>query len=191
MIPPLAIDVEERDELFRRANHRFPCHSYQRVVALRESTPDVRSFLACEQCLPSCHQTSALLLDDRRVPPERSANLEVLSFNNALRPGNFASDHRIVDGFGAPVWYEALGNQIVNAIPNQQVVLEAHEKAGFSGVPLSARPTAELEVDSAAFMTVRSDHVKTTRRPQPRRGPFRLRPPAGYRSRARPCWSRW
>src|SRR5688572_10092743 len=102
---------------------------------------------------------AALSFEDLRVPPQRAPDLEVLPVDDPLYAGDLRAHDRVLDGTW-PRGASAPGEQIAEPVAHHQVVVEADEEARLAGITLPAGAAAQLQVDAAAFMTIRADHVQ-------------------------------
>ena len=97
VIAPRAIDLEQHHRPLGAADGLLADLADQRAPALGRPLPDLEHLVAVQERLPGVHDLASLLLDDRRVAPQRLANLEVLPFDDALRAGDLAAQHGMVD----------------------------------------------------------------------------------------------
>ena len=97
VVAPGAVDARERDHALG-IDHRLLAHSRdERRAALRLLLPDVRPIRTIENGLPPLDQLAVLLLDHGGVARQRPADLEVLSFDDALRARDFPPDDAALD----------------------------------------------------------------------------------------------
>ena len=108
-----------------------------------------------------------LPFDGRRVAPQRPPDLEVLAFDDALRAGDLAAQHGMVERLVASAGHDAAGDQRLDAVAHQQVVFEADEEARLARIALPSGTAAELKIHAAALVTVRADHVEAAERRDP------------------------
>ena len=105
-----------------------------------------------------------LLLDDRGVPRERPANLEVLAFDDALRARDFTPHDRALDWRIRRLRKESRRNQVADPVSHQELIVEAHEEARLARIALPAGASPKLQVDSPALVPIRADHVQAAER---------------------------
>ena len=134
--------------------------------------------------MPPLHELPVLFLDDRGVARQRPANLEVLTFDDALRARDFAPDHGVSIGASDCSRKEPRRNQAVDAVADQEVILEAHEEARLARIALPAGASPQLQVHTPALVPIRADHIQAAE--ALRHG----RRPGGCPCRDRPCSSR-
>ena len=113
-----------------------------------------------EHGAPPLEQPAMLLLDDGGVARERPADLEVLPFDDALRPRDLAADDRVLDRRVGRGGTQAGRNQAVDPVAHQQIVLEADEEPRLAGIALAPRAAAQLQVDAPALVAVRADDIE-------------------------------
>jgi hypothetical protein len=65
----------------------------------------------------------------RRMYRHNVSDLEVLTFDDALGSSDFGAQHRMVDWLIAPAGHDPTGDERLDAVADQQIVLEAHEEA--------------------------------------------------------------
>ena len=99
--------------------------------------------------------------------------------------------HGMVERFVALAGHDATRDERLDAVPHQQVVLEAHEEPRLARIALPSGAAPELKIHTAALVTIRPDHVEAAERRDLVVCPPRPRLPAGCRCRGRPCSSRW
>ena len=85
------------------------------------------------------------------------------------------------------VWHrDPAGEQRLDAVLDQEVVLEADQEARFAGIALAPGAAAQLQVDAAALVPVRADDIEAAEAHPGRR--LRLpRPPPSLMSVPRPA----
>src|SRR5688500_3166028 len=101
----------------------------------------------------------ALPLEDLGIPSQRTADLEVLPFDNPLHTSDLRAHNRVLER----IWTggaNAIGEQITQAVSHHQVLLEAEVEARRAGIALPAGATPQLQVDTAAFMTIGADDIQ-------------------------------
>ena len=59
---------------------------------------------------------------------------------------------------------DATGEQRLDAVADQQIVLEADEEPRLAGIALPSGAAAQLQIDAAALVPVRADHVEAAQR---------------------------
>ena len=130
VVDPASVDMEKCN---------LPFHISQNVLAY--SSAQLQKALGCVLSQQRCGRpilqdisallmnNLALLLDNGRIVPQRSANLEVLAFDNALRPCDFVPYHGIVNRLILPRKLVLRRDELFNAVPPQQVVLQADKES--------------------------------------------------------------
>ena len=98
MIAPRPVDASERDRALCVDDGALAHHGYERSALFRGSLPDARCILPCQDRVASLDDQIVLLLDNRGIPGERPANLEVLTLDDPLRARDLTLDDRAVDG---------------------------------------------------------------------------------------------
>ena len=92
------------------------------------------------------------------------ADIEILAFDNALRPVNLDGDGGIVNGVGAaepPVVGRQQGH---DAEALDQVVFQADQEHGGTGIALASGAAPQLIIDPAALVLVGADDVQASQR---------------------------
>ena len=75
-----------------------------------------------------------LLLQHRGIAFERTANLEVLPFDDSLGARDLAADNRVVERLRL-----SRGQEAIDTVAHEHLILEAHEEPRLAGVALSPR----------------------------------------------------
>ena len=104
-----------------------------------------------------------LFLDDRRSAPA-SPNLEVLTFDDALRARDFSPNDGMSIGRSDFSGRKRAGIRRLDPVSHQQVVLEAHEEPRLPGIALTPGAAPELKVDAPALVPVRADDIEAAER---------------------------
>jgi len=158
---PAAIHVEQGDLPFD-VFQDLAANLGKELLVTRRAAPgqEGRGFSLHQQVPTPLLHDLALPVNDIRILPQGSANLQILAFDDALHVGYLMRDLRIVDRLrpGARI---AIGQRhLVNAEAFEQVVLEADDESGRSGITLTAGASSQLIVHSTALMPIRADHVE-------------------------------
>ena len=74
------------------------------------------------------------------------------------------AQHGMVDRLVALAGHDAAGDERLDAVAHQQIVLEAHEEARLARIALPSGAAAELKIHAAALVTIRADHVEAAER---------------------------
>ena len=164
VIAPRSIDLEQHHRPLGALDGVLAGLVDQRAPALGRTLPDLRRLLTVKDRLPGVHDVAALPFDGRRVAPERLPNLEVLPFDDALRAGDLAAQHGMVERFVALAGHDATRDERLDAVPHQQIIFEAHEETRLARIALPSGAAPELKIHTTAFVTIRPDHIEAAER---------------------------
>ena len=84
-----------------------------------------------------------MTLHDRGVAPERPPQIEVLTLDDPLSAGDLTQHDRTVNRCIPVGRCEAAGQEITQAEPDEQRVLEADEESRFARIALTSSPAAQ------------------------------------------------
>ena len=97
---------------------------------------------------------------ERRVVPERPADVQIAALDHALAVDDLRAQEIVVDGGVAARETVAGEEPAGEAVALEDIIFEADEEVGRAGIPLAAGAAAELPVDAQALVPVRADDVK-------------------------------
>ena len=164
MIAPRSIELEQRHRALGALDGVLADLLDERAPALRCPLPDLRHLLTVKDRLSGIRDVAAVPFDGGRVAPQRLPNLDVLPFNDALRAGDLAAQHRMVQRFVSVAAHDTTRDERLNAVPHQQIIFEAHEETRLARIALPSGATPELKIHTAAFVTIRPDHIEAAER---------------------------
>ena len=164
VVRPGAVRVKQRHLQLGPTDRRLADGVDQRRAAVGLAAPDLRRPAPMQEILPMVEHPSTLLLHDRGIAFEGTADLEVLTFDDALGPRDLAADNRVIERRRLPRRHEARRHEGVDAVAHEQVVFEAYEEPRLPGVALSAGAASQLQIDAATLVAIRADDVEAAER---------------------------
>lgn len=112
-----------------------------------------------ENLLTASLDQFSLFFDERRIFPESLADFQVLSLYDTLASCNFQIDQRISNRGILPQCSIFPGKKMSDAIPCDQIILEADKEPRGSRIALATSPSPKLMVNPEALMPVRADNI--------------------------------
>ena len=143
VVAPVAVEHEQRQAPLDRAQLAGPEHGTHRFKAGGTAVLEqVEIGLVVHNTAPHRLDLTPLGLGQRGVLPEPPADVEVLPLDDPLRTVDLAAQNGAVDRLGLLLWQMSRPDQVADAEPLDERVIETDEELRRSGVPLPAGAAA-------------------------------------------------